>query len=389
MVDRYRERVRIDGGGSHDATGELFYGVDMESRSPVLIKVFHLKNAVDLSEFVVSAPLDGVDSPLWWETGEGNIVRSVIRFSRGTRADEIVHGVTHSTDEILDIVIRAGVFIRRLHRRGYLLGEFSPKNIIVGAEGVTIRDFGLGSILSHKNGNLILDEHDQESPFLAPETLHDGVVVESSDTYSLGVVLFVLLGGDIHEVVPGMPIVRFPENFDYKLKILVERMTAPDCSVRPSTEAAVRRLKLYRRGRGRNIAGTILPLLVIVFVLVVSIHVKRERILDKKTLGDKPILEKLVEGIGKEVALPGNEFYGDNNLSRPVKVSVRVHGGVLTLLESFSVDGKVYERGYFDPVFDESWIKTYTFHSMGKVYSVRGVMKSGGSELTLYYLSFQ
>ena len=83
------------------------------------------------------------------------------------------------------------------HRHGVIHRDIKPHNIMITADGlVKVTDFGIAraassATLTH-SGSIVGSVH-----YISPEQARGGFVGERSDLYSLGVVLYELLTGEV------------------------------------------------------------------------------------------------------------------------------------------------------------------------------------------------
>ncbi|PWT80292.1 MAG: hypothetical protein C5B44_05495 [Acidobacteria bacterium] len=194
---------------------------------------------------------------------------------------------TISEDQRLEIVIQAAEALQAAHEVGILHRDIKPANVLVRGNSlkdlhVVIADFGLGQIVTDQllQGQTRLgftrtvSELSRERLsgtllYLAPEVLESGAASARSDIYSLGVVLWQLLAGNLnaaldpvdwpsrisdpilkeflHRCLTGQPEKRWASAGDLaaSLRTLPERRAA---EARRRAEIAARERAAYRRG---------------------------------------------------------------------------------------------------------------------------------------------
>lgn len=96
--------------------------------------------------------------------------------------------------EAVSLVLAVARCVAAIHREGAIIRDLVPRNVVLGAEGVTLVDIGLSrtDVLSSRTAASLLVE---DSPYTAPELLRKGGVDRRADVYSLGVIAHVALTG--------------------------------------------------------------------------------------------------------------------------------------------------------------------------------------------------
>ena len=144
---------------------------------------------------------------------------------------EYVEGITLKTyiekkgqlsfKEALSIAIQVGRGIQAAHAKDIIHRDIKPQNIIISTEGkVKVTDFGIARVAS---ANTINAEVMGSVHYASPEQARNGYVTNTSDIYSLGVVMY--------EMVTG----RVP--FDGESMVAVAIQHLQDEMVTPSTYA--------------------------------------------------------------------------------------------------------------------------------------------------------
>lgn len=175
-------------------------------------------------------------------------------------------------DGILDLGLQLAAGLEFAHRRGVIHRDLKPANIHVDDDSglIKIMDFGIAAIerADGSRGNTPLAG---TPTHMAPEQLAGRPVDERSDLYSLGVVLFELLAGELpfdgadseavieqvirHQTRPLRP--RDP-NTPRELVDLVYRLMAREPDSRPgSARQVVEELEEIRSGLHRGILQTV------------------------------------------------------------------------------------------------------------------------------------
>ena len=132
----------------------------------------------------------------------------IMEFVDGTDLRRIIQAGQLSSDEALVIVPQICEALHYAHKKGIVHRDIKPENILLDKEGgVKIADFGLAKLLDRPPTAYTLTQagHRMGTPhYMAPEQIeHPGQVDHRADIYSLGVVFYEMLTGQL-------PIGRFP-----------------------------------------------------------------------------------------------------------------------------------------------------------------------------------
>lgn len=138
--------------------------------SPNILKVADCSKTAD-GYAIISEPIDG--NPLSFFMQDG----FPLEFERAMRV----------TKEIANV-------LRHAHLKGVIHGILNPACIfLTEAEELKIDDFGLSWLARYARGDL----NRETQPYLSPEIRAGKVTDGRSDIYSLGVILFTLLSGEL------------------------------------------------------------------------------------------------------------------------------------------------------------------------------------------------
>jgi eukaryotic-like serine/threonine-protein kinase len=164
-------------------------------------------------------------------------------------------------DEVLTLGIEIASGLAFAHERGIVHRDVKPQNVLLNGDSrAKVTDFGIARSLDVEHGvtqtGMVLGTSD----YIAPEQASGQPVDDRSDVYSLGVVLYELLTGEvpfpgesfvavamkhIHEPAPS--VLERRADTPPRLALLVDAMLAKDHAFRPSMDEVVAELESIRR----------------------------------------------------------------------------------------------------------------------------------------------
>ncbi|MFZ4517243.1 MAG: protein kinase domain-containing protein [Microthrixaceae bacterium] len=118
----------------------------------------------------------------------------VTPFQPGGSLTRAVEGAPLPPGEVAVLGVRLGTALAEAHRRGVVHGDVKPSNVLLGADGAVLSDFGAARQVT---GVAATQPETVAITVLyaAPEVLEGAVPDERSDQYSLGITLTALLLG--------------------------------------------------------------------------------------------------------------------------------------------------------------------------------------------------
>ena len=153
----------------------------------------------------------------------------VLEYIDGEPIDEYCHRLALPVEARLRLMLDVLGAVAQAHNRLILHRDLKPTNILVTKAGeVKLLDFGIAKLLDDagagaetaltaRAGNAFTPE------FAAPEQLQAGDVTTATDVYALGVLLYILLGGDHPTATPtGAPLDRMRSVIETEPKRLSE-----------------------------------------------------------------------------------------------------------------------------------------------------------------------
>ncbi len=200
--DRYEVLNYIGGGGM----SRVYLAHDIILGRDVAIKVlnYDFSNEEELKrrfmrEALSATSLTHPNIVDIFDVGEdGNIHYLVMEYIDGQTLKEfIVSNGPLSPEEALPIMQQLVSAISNAHYNGIIHRDIKPQNILMDREGnVKITDFGIAMALSatmHTKTNSVLGT----VHYLSPEQARGGMITKKSDIYSVGIVFYELLTGEL------------------------------------------------------------------------------------------------------------------------------------------------------------------------------------------------
>ena len=133
---------------------------------------------------------------------ESGLYYFIMEFVEGTDLRRLILNGKQSAKEALAIVPQICDALNYAHEEGVVHRDIKPENILLDNKGtVKIADFGLAKLLGQPANSFTLTQAGQKmgTPhYMAPEQIeHPGLVDHRADIYSLGVVFYEMLTGEL------------------------------------------------------------------------------------------------------------------------------------------------------------------------------------------------
>jgi eukaryotic-like serine/threonine-protein kinase len=193
---------------------------------------------------------------------EGDRQFIVFEYVDGENLKELVRrkGVLPIAD-VVGIGIEIARALAFAHERGLVHRDVKPQNVLLNGDGqAKVTDFGIARSLDVEKGVTQTGTVLGTSTYIAPEQASGEKVDERSDVYSLGVVLFELLTGEVpfsgesfvavamkHVSEPPPPVLERRPDTPARLAFAVDRALAKDPADRPEMDELVEELSLVRQ----------------------------------------------------------------------------------------------------------------------------------------------
>jgi serine/threonine-protein kinase len=138
----------------------------------------------------------------------------VLEYIDGEPIDQYCHRLALPVEARLRLMLDVLAAVAQAHNRLILHRDLKPTNILVTKSGeVKLLDFGIAKLLDDAGaGQTALTVHAGNAftpEFAAPEQVQAGDVTTATDVYALGVLMYILLGGDHPTAAPtGAPLDR-------------------------------------------------------------------------------------------------------------------------------------------------------------------------------------
>ena len=183
---------------------EVFEAVDTKTQQNVALKLLLPHLAAEdvirkrfLREAKVGMELDHPGIVKVLDVGEvEGIPYMTMELVKGKTLEELLKTKCFDLEQCLGIALKITDALAAAHQKKIVHRDIKPRNIMVTDKGIKIMDFGLARILETSS---ITDQHEIIGTlyYMSPEQAIGIKVDESSDVFSLGVVLYQMLTGQL------------------------------------------------------------------------------------------------------------------------------------------------------------------------------------------------
>jgi serine/threonine protein kinase len=200
-ISRYKILSKLGEGGM----GEVYLAEDTELGRKVALKLLPLHYTSDPEfktrfkrEAKAAAALNHPNIITIYEVGEyENRSYIAMEYIEGQSLKDLIAQKTLTINQVIDMVIQICEGLHKAHEAGITHRDIKPANILVGNEGrVKILDFGLAKLkgatqLTQKESTL------GTIHYMSPEQHQSAEVDQRADIWSLGVVLYEMIAGQL------------------------------------------------------------------------------------------------------------------------------------------------------------------------------------------------
>jgi serine/threonine protein kinase/Flp pilus assembly protein TadD len=201
IISGYRILEKLGSGG----LGDVYLALDIKLERRVVLKFLHqIKESIDedghqlLAEARAASRIKhpNIVSIFTFEEYQGHDF-IVMEYIEGQSLKELASGGGLSFDRIISIILQMAEGLDAAHLAGIVHGDIKSENILIDDSGmVKITDFGLARFREHR------DRGEPESisgtiPYMSPEQTQGDRADYRSDIFSMGVVIYELISGQM------------------------------------------------------------------------------------------------------------------------------------------------------------------------------------------------
>jgi eukaryotic-like serine/threonine-protein kinase len=199
LLDHYRlDRLAAIGG-----TSAVFRATDTRTGAPVAVKVPHVQkhSAIRRWLFPADHTISGLHHPgLVHIFAVVNEPRSyvVMEWVEGRLLREFINGSERSIERSIEIALKICNVLAEIHARGFVHLDLKPENIMVDRwDEVKLIDFEPARGIRTGLLNLIRSKKMGTPDYASPEQIRGKTAGPASDLYSLGLIFYEMLTGEV------------------------------------------------------------------------------------------------------------------------------------------------------------------------------------------------
>jgi len=240
-------RYAIERELGHGGMATVFLARDLRLGRPVAIKVVRPDLAASLgaerflAEIRVTANLQHPNLVPLFDSGEADgLLFYVMPFVEGeSLRDRLTREGQLPIDEALQLAREIAGALAHAHKLGIVHRDVKPENVLLGGEHALVMDFGIARAVTAAGGNRITEVGVTlgTPAYMSPEQAMAELELDGrSDQYSLGVVLYEMLAGELPYRGPNARTILVRQLTDPAPSVRVPRDTVP-----AAVDAAIRR----------------------------------------------------------------------------------------------------------------------------------------------------
>jgi len=245
-------RYAIERELGHGGMATVFLARDLRLGRPVAIKVVRPDLAASLgaerflAEIRVTANLQHPNLVPLFDSGEADgLLFYVMPFVEGeSLRDRLTREGQLPIDEALQLAREIAGALAHAHKLGIVHRDVKPENVLLGGEHALVMDFGIARAVTAAGGNRITEVGVTlgTPAYMSPEQAMAELELDGrSDQYSLGVVLYEMLAGELPYRGPNARTILVRQLTDPAPSVRVPRDTVPaavDVAIRRALAAA-------------------------------------------------------------------------------------------------------------------------------------------------------
>jgi len=231
-------KYRVDRMVGKGGMGAVFLAHDLTLEREVAIKV--LPPDISMDEHIVkrfqqeaktAAKLDHTNIiPIYRVESEGGLNYFVMKYIAGTSLEEVLDQKQQLTiDYIQRVLWEAACALGHAHQRGVVHRDVKPANIMFDHDGrVMLTDFGISKALQAATGFTGTGMIIGTPHYMAPEQAKGGTVDGRADQYSLAVVGYRMITGELPYTGDSVHTILYKHIFEEMPRISTKRSLVPE-----------------------------------------------------------------------------------------------------------------------------------------------------------------